>query len=272
LADFFGLFDHKSAGGVPEDSQKRGRVRNFFQIYFRKFWKLALLNLLYILFCIPIITIGPATAGIVKVLKNFSQETHSYVFSDFWSSFKKNFKQSFIVGIAEILIVLCILSGFIVYPSLAVQSGNIIWYIFFIIVASIFILLFIMKFYIYLMIVTTNIKLTDIIKNSFVLTFMEFKRNLSTAVIVIVTLIATTVLVIFYNNLLPFTLFGPLTTLWLLICYNCYPVIKKYVIAPYYEQMGEENPEDRLYSQSNSDEVLFKDMGAHEAKVEREKG
>ena len=64
------------------------------------------------------------------------------------------------------------------------------------------------------MIVTTNIKLTDIIK-IICMTFMEFKRNLSTAVIVIVTLIATTVLVIFYNNLLPFTLFGPLTTLWL---------------------------------------------------------
>lgn len=272
MASFFGLFDHESSGvGIPKEPQNRGKIKGFFQIYFRRFWKLAFLNLLYILFCIPIFTIGPATAGVTRVLKNYSQETHAYVFMDFWSSFKKNFKQSFIVGIADVFILLSIFSGFLVYPSLAKQSGNIIWYVFFIIVASISAILLIMNFYIFLMIVTTNIKLKDIIKNSFMLAFIEFKKNLLTSAIVILTLAVTTVLVIFYSNLLVFTLFGPLTTLGLLICYNCYPVIKKYVIDPYYEQIGEENPEERFLNSNESDDALFKDMGGKETKVERAK-
>ncbi len=272
MAGFFGLFDHESSGvGIPKERQNKSKVKGFFQIYFRRFWKIAFLNLLYILFCIPIVTIGPATAGMVKVLKNFSQETHAYVFIDFWDSFKKNFKQSFIVGIVNILIVLCMAAGFIVYPTLAKQSGNIIWYILFIAVASISVVLMMMNFYIFLMIVTTNIKLKDIIKNSFVLAFMEFKKNLLTVVITVTTLAISTILVIFYKNFLIFMLFGPLTTLGLLVCYNCYPVIKKYVIDPYYEQIGEENPEDKLLEQSDNNDVVFKDMGGKEAKVERAK-
>ncbi len=272
MAGFFGLFDHESSGvGIPKGHQNKSKVKGFFQIFFRRFWKLAFLNLLYILFCIPIVTIGPATAGMVKVLKNFSQETHAYVFIDFWDSFKKNFKQSFIVGIVNILIVLCMVAGFIVYPTLAKQSGNIIWYILFITVASVSLVLMMMNFYIFLMIVTTNIKLKDIIKNSFVLAFVEFKKNLLTVFIIVITLAISTVLVIFYSNFLIFMLFGPLTTLGLLVCYNCHPVIKKYVIDPYYEQIGEENPEDKLLDQSDDKDVLFKDMGGKEAKVERAK-
>lgn len=272
MAGFFGLFDHESSGvGIPKGRQNKSKVKVFFQIFFRRFWKIGFLNLLYILFCIPIVTIGPATAGMVKVLKNFSQETHAYVFMDFWDSFKKNFKQSFIVGIVNILIVLCMAAGFIVYPTLAKQSGNIIWYILFIAVASISVVLMMMNFYIFLMIVTTNIKLKDIIKNSFVLAFMEFKKNLLMVVIIAITLAISTILVIFYSNFLIFMLFGPLTTLGLLVCYNCYPVIKKYVIDPYYEQIGEENPEDKLLEQSDDNDVVFKDMGGKEAKVERAK-
>lgn len=272
MAGFFGLFDHESSGvGIPKGRQNKSKVKVFFQIFFRRFWKIGFLNLLYILFCIPIVTIGPATAGMVKVLKNFSQETHAYVFMDFWDSFKKNFKQSFIVGIVNILIVLCMAAGFIVYPTLAKQSGNIIWYILFIAVASISVVLMMMNFYIFLMIVTTNIKLKDIIKNSFVLAFMEFKKNLLMVVIIAITLAISIILVIFYSNFLIFMLFGPLTTLGLLVCYNCYPVIKKYVIDPYYEQIGEENPEDKLLEQSDDNDVVFKDMGGKEAKVERAK-
>ena len=138
-------------------------------------------------------------------------------------------------------------------------------------VASISVVLMMMNFYIFLMIVTTNINLKDIIKNSFVLAFIEFKKNLLTVVIIALTLAISTILVIIYNNLLVFTLFGPLTTLGLLVCYNCYPVIKKHVIDPYYEQIGEENPEDKFLNPNDDEDILFKDMGGKEAKVERAK-
>ena len=87
-----GLFNNylKEGKGVSKE-QNTPRLILFFQIYFRKFWNLISLNLLYIAFCIPIITIGPATAAMTKILRNYAREEHAFLWGDFLETFKKNF-------------------------------------------------------------------------------------------------------------------------------------------------------------------------------------
>ena len=71
MAGFFGLFDYSKPGkGVDKNGPQKKRFFHFFELYFRKFWKLITLNMLYVLFCIPIVTIGPATAAMTYILKN----------------------------------------------------------------------------------------------------------------------------------------------------------------------------------------------------------
>ncbi len=69
-----------------------------------------LLSLVYVIVCLPIITIGPATTALYyTVVKNVRKE-RSYPFREFFKSFKDNFKQGFIttlifIGIYLILFV-----------------------------------------------------------------------------------------------------------------------------------------------------------------------
>jgi len=49
-------------------------------------------------------------------------------------------------------------------------------------------------------------------------------------------------------------------------CFNCYPVIRKHVIQPYYDQRGESNPEF-AYKDADPDEKLFEDRAAEETPV-----
>ena len=56
----------------------------------------------------------------------------------------------------------------------------------------------------------------------------------------------------------------------LIICFNCYPIIQKYIINPYYEQRGEVNPE-LTGGTSSSEESVFEDMGGKEKPVEKKK-
>ena len=116
---FFSNMYNKEGPGVDKDAPQKHRFFLFFELYFRKFWQLITLNLIYFVFCIPIVTIGPATAGFTYVLRNFSREEHSFVWMDFFDNFKKNFKQSFIVSLLNLL------AGIVI--SYSVQKRKIIY-------------------------------------------------------------------------------------------------------------------------------------------------
>ena len=73
---------------------------------------------------------------------------------------------------------------------------------------------------------------------------------------------------LYFLFLLPFL---PMSFLWLMVCFNCYPVIQKLVINPYYEQRGEENPELRYTSPSNPEESICVDQGGKEKPIEPKK-
>ena len=60
---------------------------------------LILLNLLYLLFCIPIVTIGPATAALHYVTLKYAADEEDRVWVPFIHSFRQNIKQGMIVGL-----------------------------------------------------------------------------------------------------------------------------------------------------------------------------
>lgn len=60
---------------------------------------LILLNLLYLIFCIPIVTIGPATAALHYVTLKYAANEEDRVWEPFIHSFKQNLKQGIIVGL-----------------------------------------------------------------------------------------------------------------------------------------------------------------------------
>lgn len=60
---------------------------------------LILLNLLYLLFCIPIVTIGPATAALHYVTLKYAADEEDRVWVPFFHSFRQNVKQGMIIGV-----------------------------------------------------------------------------------------------------------------------------------------------------------------------------
>lgn len=60
---------------------------------------LILLNFLYLIFCIPVVTIGPATAALHYVALKYAANEEDRVWAPFIHSFKQNLKQGTIVGI-----------------------------------------------------------------------------------------------------------------------------------------------------------------------------
>ena len=86
-------------------------------------------------------------------------------FSDFIEAFKKCFKQSFAMGIIDSVFVIGFSVAIPTYKNWA--ENNSAMYVPFIICLSCLIVFFMMHFYIYLMIVSTNLRLRQIMKNAF---------------------------------------------------------------------------------------------------------
>ncbi len=256
MAGFLGFGKHNNAGISKEVSDKTG-IALFFEIFFRRLGKLFEINFLYVLFCVPIITIGPATAGMVKVVKSFSIQHHAYVWTDFFDSFKQNFKKTFLLGIVDIIAIAGMTIGCKIYPEYAEQTGQNIWYILFGVTLTAAAVFLSMNFYMYLMIVSTDLKMKEIIKNSVFLTFIALKKNIVTVIIFLAITVVAIVLAIYYQIFLMLMAFAPASILCFIVCFNCYPIVQKYVINPYYEQRGEINPE--LEYNKPSEESIFVD-------------
>lgn len=58
---------------------------------------IVLLNFLFLLFCIPIITIGSSTTALYSVLMKLVRDEDKYIVKNFIGSFKRNFTQSTVV-------------------------------------------------------------------------------------------------------------------------------------------------------------------------------
>lgn len=80
---------------------------------------LVILNILFLICCIPVFTIGTATTALYGVTKNMVQNRESYIVRNYFKIFKENFKQSTIMW----LILLALLG----FACLDLYVSNHIW-------------------------------------------------------------------------------------------------------------------------------------------------
>lgn len=296
----FGNWYAKEGKGVEKRTGDESKLKIFFEVYFRKFWKLCELSLLYLIACIPTFVImmilsglissrvintlmplmesiieesglvvaysalfdvairlivssvvtalwgmGPVTAGYTYVLRNYSREEHAWVWSDFWEHTWKNFKQSICVWIVDIIMFTVLVCAFLFYSSQTGVLGAMKY-----VVVSIFLLYTIMHFYIYQMIVTFDMKLKDIYKNSFLFTFMVLPKNFLVLIAVMVTHLIFPYLGInfeyfagklgFWATYIAFAIFVLQSLSGFIINFSAHYTIKKYMLDTI-EQTKEEN-------------------------------
>lgn len=264
MAGLFGMFDPTREGkGVSKNERKKRRFFLFFEIYLRKFTKIFALNIIYVLVCLPIVTIGPATAGLTYCMRNFVREDHAEI-SDFFTQFKKNFWQSFFTWLIFTLAFAIAIFGAIFYNALMAQD-NIVGYLGFIIAIVAIIMLLFMSYYAYMIIVTFKVNFRQLIKNCFLFAIAGLGRNI----------ITTLILSLFGGFLLIFgivPLVGPLfnpdipasidavclaigmyvffipALMSFIVNFNIYPCVKKFMLDPALaEQSKQEAEEDAVF-------------------------
>lgn len=238
MGGFLGFGNFQKPGkGVAKKEREKKRFFQFFDLFFRKFGRLVQLNLLYILFCIPIVTIGPATAAMTKILREYTLERPVFLFSDFWEAFKENFKQGFIVSLFQAIVIALIYSAVIYYVSLTVKS---VWFLILLgFIGLIGLILLFASYYVYVMMVSVQLNVFQLIRNSILLAFAGARTNILTF------LFSTGILVLsilFFPLSIPIMLLFTFSISTFIAVFNSWPYIYRFLVKPYYEQTGLENP------------------------------
>ncbi len=88
-----------------------------------------LLNILWLLTSIPIVTLGAATAALYSVMMSVVEKKEGYIIKDYWKAFCRNFKQSTVVWILLLFLGACLwfdLTFIGVVPGLFRQIGTVV--------------------------------------------------------------------------------------------------------------------------------------------------
>ncbi len=264
----FGNRYQKEGKGVSKNETQKRKFFLFFELYFRKFWNLIKLNLIYfgvnllsfaavgvmlfsfnvqgriafdivalsalLILVISGVILGPSTAAMTYVLRNYANEKHSFIVSDFFEHFKKNFKQAAPIGVLSIVIPVMFLFAFVFYSQIGGVMGIVLLAALAfcaIVIASAFL-------YIYPIMITFDLKLKDVIKNSLILAFANAFVNIF--IIVVNAVLIWYIIGLSIWVLLVLAVFLLFSTLGFLNVFSVWGAIEKYLMPDVQDDENDE--------------------------------
>ena len=211
----------------------------------------------YGLSLLTLFTFGIVNAGTAYILRNIAKGEPVFVWSDFWYAAKRNWRQALPFGIIDIVINVILVCNVYLMATSGIANffeSVMLW-------SSIilFVLYFVMRYYMYVQMVTFKLKTTKIFKNSLIFALLGIKRNIIALLgILFGILLEVAFIFAFKGILISFGVGLPLLILFSTFAYMkvfaAYYKIKEIMIDPYLREHPEENPDV-----TESDDVIMSD-------------
>lgn len=216
--------------GVAEPPPQGG-WRRFFFVLGTHFWKLISLNLLFLAFSIPVITIPAALCGMNRVLIKLYRDGNCFVWDAFFKEFRANLWKAIPFGLT------CALSLGASYYFLSLgasisQSGVEVITT----ALGMLLLLFAVLFsgYVFVFLPTLDLKNGQITRNALIFMVTEWRTNL--LILGIAALTTGFTISLFPLSLLTLSL-GSISFMQYVICVAVNSPLQKRIIAPFEETM-----------------------------------
>lgn len=191
--------------------------------------------ILYALSLLTLITFGLTNVGTTYILRNLIKGDPVFMWSDFWYAIKRNWKQGIILGILDIIFTGMLFFNVGFYFNRI--NGTFLAGILFYVSLAMAILYFFMRFYMYVLLVTFDLSIFKILKDSLIFSIIGFKRNFM-ATLGIIILIILNLMVFFYipslGIVLPMVI--TISNCAFMATYASWFKIKEIMIDPYYTE------------------------------------
>lgn len=213
-------------------------MRDFFNMdnpLFRTLGKVAdlmILNIAFILFSIPIFTIGASITGMYYVALKMAENEEGYIFKGFWKSFKQNFKQATCIWLIDLAVGIILLLDLLILRNAEGTTATVMR----IMILAVIVVYLMISLYVFPVLSRFYNTVKGTLKNSLLISIANFPYTILMLVISIVPVIVT-----LYNG---YTLWYGLLV-WILLGFSgityANSFFMKKVLAKY---MPEEEKED----------------------------
>ena len=261
----------KEGKGISKDARQKREIPQFFSLVYYHIGTLFKAGLLAVAMSIPIITGDIAEVGLTRVTRAASRDKHTFLPSDMTDTIKKNWKQALIIGILDFIFI-----GFWIVDFLFAKfTGGILSSVLYGVSVIGFILFSFAKFYHPFLIITFKKSVAQIIKESLMLAIAGFKRNIAAGLSLAACYLAAFVIVKNLNitGFMICVILYIVFFRWfrsMIIQFSIFPVVKRYLFDPYYNEHPDEDLEkrydlglitaDEYFGEENEDEKVDFDL------------
>lgn len=181
------------------------------------------LSVVYLIFCIPIFTIGSATTALYYVCLKMVKDTEGYLVKDFVKAFYENFKQSTIIWLILLAFGLVLGIDLLYFKNVLTKTGFFMYYL--------ILILFLFYFIMYTYIFALSAQFKNTTKNMFKIAFALSIKHLGWTILIVVVSIIIILISLFIPIL--FLIFIP----GILTFFNSF--IFSHIFAPYIKNIQE---------------------------------
>lgn len=186
-----------------------------------------------------VITFGWQNVGAAYIVRNMVRGEPVFIWSDYFYAIKRNLKEGFFLGLIDAVILFVL--GFDISYFWG-RGGTFTLDVGFFLTIALIVIYFLMRFYIYLLLVTFDLSIFKILKNALIFSMLGFKRNIMGVLgIALITGVHILLLLLLISTplsglpiILPFLWYMAAVTFT--SAYAAYPIIDRYMIAPYINQ------------------------------------
>ena len=135
---------------------------------------------------LSVIGIGFIMPGFTFLSRYFARQRHVWIFSDFFEQIRVNFKKGIILFVIDTVVLYLSIVAYALYGSLAISNN--LMFIPLVILTAGLLIYFMMHFYIYPILITFDLDLKDVMKDSLLLTLAHLPLNL--LILILISIIA----------------------------------------------------------------------------------
>lgn len=224
---FSGMFSGKSnRPDFTPDMMPKNRFELFFEMLKLNLFNLLKVNLMYFVFWIPfwiwtwmnlnvlltydsveafavdgymmvyalgaalcVMITGPAKCALKYITRNYARDEHVWLWSDFIGAIKANWKQGLALSVLNGLFLFLFVYGLSFYNNMAAATGSYVYLFLQVLLVVLGVMFLLMNLYAWPMMVTYELKFTQILRNSLVLAIGRLPQSVLFGLITIIPLI-----------------------------------------------------------------------------------
>lgn len=153
-----------------------------FMIFLSNLMDVIILNIVCLICCIPIVTIGPAITALHCVTLKMVKNENGYTVKNFFRAFKANFKQSCVIWLIFLAVTFICMIDFRMLQVLGISENN----IFGIIISTIYFFVCLTVMYAFPILSRFENTIMQTMKNAFLMCILNFLKTIVMAIVYII--------------------------------------------------------------------------------------